>query len=205
MHFPFKESRASTLCETPEKTEFFLRLAESNGTIERRKDDGERKRLTRRSKRWMDVAGASRPLADRFNWHHLWWRFYIWQRSSCDASRSWIEGNSCSLCNPCAATSNTHVRPVGLENGIRSTAPLVVLAVRVLAHDAPASALQPSCFDPLHLPRSAAQMSSSDRAGLQRDPVPLKHGGETKDPSSLSCVLCFDKPSTQQQQQTTGG
>lgn len=74
---------------------------------------------------------------------------------------------------PCTATSNAHVRPVGLEMEYVPR-PFVVLAVRVLAHDVPASAPQPSCFDPLHLPCSAAQMSSSDRVEIQQDPVPFE-------------------------------
>lgn len=177
------------------------RAAREDGKMERRW----RKRLTGGSERRIDATGASRPRAVRLNWHHLWLRFYIWQCDSRDASRSWTEGNSCSLCNPCAATSNTHVRRVGLEKECVPR-PFVVLAVRVLAHDVPASAPQPSCFDPLHLSRSAAQMSSSDGAEFKLDPVLWSTAAKTKDPHYLSHVSRFDKPSTQQQQQqTTGG
>lgn len=194
---------ASTLCEAPVKTQFF-RLVELCGKTERWEDSAEN-RLTEGSERRIGVTGAGGPLAVRLNWHHLWLRFYIWQCDSRDASRSWIQGNSCSLCNPCTATSNTHVRRVGLEKEYVPR-PFLVLAVRVLAHDAPASAPQPSCFDPLHLPRSAAQMSCSEGAEIQGDPVLCSAAAKTKDPQYLSYVFHFDKPSTQQQQQqTTGG
>lgn len=40
--------------------------------------------------------------------------------------------------------------------------------------------LLPHRFDPLHLPLSAVQMSSTDRAGFQHDPIPLKHVGQNQ-------------------------